>query len=332
MVQTLFFIPIWDSESHLLSCKKKLHIQRINLEPRFPGRLLRVYTWEYAQPITQAPFRNALVFFNIKMDHPSLKWGSIANSFHFPFYKALKLPRPPRKLPENSPTRHGKDVPEETPPEEEQNQATNNEQRTTSTANNQQPTTNNQQPTTDCPAWKHIAPTSPGSSPPPVALKLPPRLWRLLDQFWCRSWPRHSPNSPGLQEHPRNQGRCDSRRGGDRAPPIGQRFGDVTSSIIGHHTSLCFLLEVFCLYGQRAKVKEFTPRESRGVNSLTFARCPYKQNTSRRKQRLVCWSSSMRPESFHVDNHFASKNSQGDFQGWEATRRKLQNTSYDSNG
>lgn len=43
-------------------------------------------------------------------------------------------------------------------------------------------------------------------------------------------------------------------------------------------------------------------------------------------------SSSMRPESFHVDNHFASKNSQGDFQGWEATRRKLQNTSYDSYG
>ena len=43
---------------------------------------------------------------------------------------------------------------------------------------------------------------------------------------------------------------------------------------------------------------------------------------------LSCWSfpsetssSSMRPESFHVDNHFASKNSQGDFQGWEATKR-----------
>ena len=54
-------------------------------------------------------------------------------------------------------------------------------------------------------------------------------------------------------------------------------------------TSLCFLLEVFCLYGQRAKVKEFTPRDSRGVNSWTFARCPYKQNTSRRKQRLVWW-------------------------------------------
>ena len=28
---------------------------------------------------------------------------------------------------------------------------------------------------------------------------------------------------------------------------------------------------------------------SRGVNSWTFARCPYKQNTSRRKQRLVWW-------------------------------------------
>ena len=38
---------------------------------------------------------------------------------------------------------------------------------------------------------------------------------------------------------------------------------------------------------------------------------------------LSCWSSSMRPESFHVDNHFASENSQRNFQGWEATRRKL---------
>ena len=133
--------------------QKKLHIQRINLEPRFPGRLLKVYTWEYAQPITQSPLQNARVFSISRWIIPAWNEDPLQILSTFRFTKLWSCQG--RQGSSLRIAQHGMERMSLKKGLLKRNKTkqrtTNNEQPTTKqrTTNNQHPTPNNQQPTTN---------------------------------------------------------------------------------------------------------------------------------------------------------------------------------------